>query len=1567
MSETNQSQVAYSYLNDDIIKEFEGVGSENLIQLLETPDKSSIETDELIGTIFIELLMALDEDKLDSTQIVTFLSMAIKQEDLAVRFCQVLNIFPLTPPIEKLLKQLHMNQKVIKPETMARTLSNETISKVGIVPADSITKQLNVRKRDEFYTQKKFNLFHEEPEGFSRLIVEFMNILKSKDIDFQVDYSLRVTQQITGHYNLDPSRCFDVIFDCFSNNLIGNENFILNFFKKSSWWPINNSDNSCLETLSNGGNDNISKLIGLKLLKHPNDKALPETLKLLVSLLIKEGMISFGSIYKFFTPDEQSMDQLESIYQKDLQDKVFKSSANALALAAPLMDEDEDDGDNKKNTTGNNSGNKNSKNSKNSDVSLETKLNCNIKFQMLRVFLSNGLYWPSIYILTKYPFLAKIDPEINELICRLLHHMISPLYNQITCFLDQEFMELQQSKKIAISRLNNEVSFQEFPCVEFLSFKATIQSYSQKKFVYFYQDWCKGLPMIYNSNDLFVISRQLLKFIDVEIAKDVQLFAKICDIGGNELDTHPDNDQLKQNWFTYFRNVIFPAISLIEENSIVVDKAYKILSFFPKQDRFNLYSELHQVTSKNNPLIKISYGRAEKSTKDVLKRLSKETVRPMMRRIAKISFSNPLPCFLTILQQIESYDNLNSLVVETARYFNGYGWDVLTLAIMMRLTTSGRSNVQINGLHERQWIQSLASFIGKICQKYPNSIDISTLMEFLLKSLHTNDTTGLIVLKEMFMSMGGIKTITNLTLEQIYMANSGKSLQKMVYNTIDDLRYDRVKSGTVLIKKLIELDCINELLVLLCQVHEKLIYGEQETHLKVLATRKDELVLVIQLFCDLISFFANDDKFKFSLTSISNLSITYNVPPEWSFEVWRKYLNPITNQNIKSEMDEFKKFLPVHVWNSLPIDLYGLFWQLSLYDINYIKEYYDENLEKYDSSLSSLESTYNKSKRSYASRQLLDKQANDLETAKAYIKDLPIDKAQHESHAKIIDERFKSECGNWFNDDTFSTQINFFLQYCLLPRVVHSSYDAVYGAKFLFKLYEFNINNFSLIASLNELINTNILFGSFFTSTPTESENLGLLFAEIFTILNSWNNNDKFNDLPVDLLDCNGNKIEFNNYRSLLYGYQETILKDVLRSLKTNDYMCRRNCITFLKNTVAVFPVVEDQCEQLVDAILNIVNHEDREDLKLSGNALIGLIKSGIKNWIHLWDFIEMSPEDSETHKKKREEAQEKIRKEAEAKKLKEKEEREALEKIKREKEQTERDRKEKEAAAKEQERKELRQKEAAKFTYNDETKGSNTPTSSTRNEVRKDDEGAKKRYDYYSKYEKDRSSDSPSKDVKSELKSDQKPEKEPEKEPQVEDSNSMQVDEDISQGSDKEVGKDDSNISNTEKVEKEKTERQKTERTGAKDTSKQTGGARLTSREAPAVMRSNRDERSTYIPSQPKALTPETKERPIRTPLAPQLSLRKDQGSFGRTTYDNRKHDSRYRYNNGQGNGHGHGNGNNHKSNNDNGSLPPPPPPPPPPAAPSHSSNNQRPGYNNKRKYDYQGGGRPYDKRQRY
>ncbi|KAK6465276.1 transcription factor/nuclear export subunit protein 2-domain-containing protein [Scheffersomyces coipomensis] len=1245
------SESSYIYVTEEVISEFQGSGAESLLETLESIDQSSSDGELIVVQLFTELLLVFEEDELDLNGLVNFLFSSIKNDLVARVFCQVVNVFPPSEHIKNLLQLISRKENVIKPETIAMYIGSDKITESELVPKQTLTKTLNTKMRDELYSQKKFNLLHEEIEGFSKFVTEIYFILKADDAEFQVEYAIQVIEKIIGHYSLDPNRCLEILLSILESQIVPKHRTCINLLKQSKWWPNIPSDNSSLTTLSIGGNEGAAKIIGLRFAKHASDRDLPETFKIMIGILIKEGFISFGALAKYLAPDDEEMTALEKDYKKLLDDEVNKAGASALALAAPLLEEDEETGKPKEKN------NNSSKAAISPSEKFHNKLHLNMKFQFLRSFVSVGLYYPAVYLLTQYPFLAYADDEIIELINRLSIQIVSTLHDRFNPFSAEDFKKLSRSKKVAFARQQNHVEYEEFPNAELLSFKATIKSYSTKSFRFFYTEWSDQLPVLSTAEDLFAVSKEFIKFSGVNISKNLELFVMLCEVVVWDLKNNPEDADKKLEWFHYFRNYIFPAMSTIEEDSIAIDKAYEILSFYSLEDRFSVYGELQQVLAKNNPHVKMAYSKAEKATKDVLKRLSKENVRPMMRRLAKISFSNPLPCFLTILQQIESYDNLNSLVVETARYFNSYGWDNLTAAILMRLTSPGRTGTQDNGMIERQWLQSLASFIGKICQRYPRLIDLKTLFTYLLKSFHAGEHIGLIVLKEIFISMGGIQTITNLTLQQIDMLNCGNSLEKLVYRTIDDLRFERFRSGEYLIKSLLEIDGLNELLVLLCQYQSQLIAKADEFPLKVLASRIDDINAVIRLFITLTNFFGNLEELKEVYLPVSTLSGSYGVSTEWAFDLWRPYLDyaiskqDVLDPNLEQMINETAQLVPEDVLQNISQSLYVTFWRLSLRDINYSKSLYESETIKLKSNIRSLKDWVSINSRDKdVSISAIDKARKDLRQNEIFSKTIQEESSQHEIQNQKVLEILTTHSESWFSKDgDVVQQSNVFLQNCILPRAIHSSFDAVFSSRFLFKLNELSPNNFSLINVFDQLIKNNILFGTLFTLTPIEAENLGLFFADVLFKLHSWTKKETF-DLEAAALTKDDKPVSFDNFRTILYEYHTSILDEIATALHVSEYMCRRNAITFLKNLLGIYPNVEDHCERVVELIEKVIKEEDREDLKLSSSALIGHVKSRSKEWVPIWDFIAM--EEDEKNKLIEEKKQKEIALKAEKKRI---------------------------------------------------------------------------------------------------------------------------------------------------------------------------------------------------------------------------------------------------------------------------------------------------------------------------
>jgi THO complex subunit 2 len=82
---------------------------------------------------------------------------------------------------------------------------------------------------------------------------------------------------------------------------------------------------------------------------------------------------------------------------------------------------------------------------------------------------------------------------------------------------------------------------------------------------------------------------------------------------------------------------------------------------------------------------------AGKAARYSLKRLAKDNIRDMGRQVSKVTHSNPLVVFSTILSQVESYDNLIEMMVEAVRFVTPLGLDVLGYCVLSRLDGTSES------------------------------------------------------------------------------------------------------------------------------------------------------------------------------------------------------------------------------------------------------------------------------------------------------------------------------------------------------------------------------------------------------------------------------------------------------------------------------------------------------------------------------------------------------------------------------------------------------------------------------------------------------------------------------------------------------------------------------------------------------------------------------------------------------------------------------------------------------------------------------------------------------------
>lgn len=1175
--------------------------------------------EEVLVKLYYELIVAYnDELFLNQDQIADLVALLFELEEFKetriADFLILCNSFPV-PTVKPLIQRLKLPQQLL-----LENLGTLLLLKLGLFS----TAEYRASLEKNAYKYENYQLNFEDTIGYSMLVVQLYTAFADKFARFKVDYYTQVCTKLIAFYQLDPYRVFDIIFDVMASNLIRNYQFLVLFLKASIFWPTSEHKtdlNNLFGNLNEGGNEKAMQIILMKL--HYQDlKTLSETHKILIGMLIKIGFINLGHLFNFLRPfNDADMVKIETAYNEKL--KQQEISDFELAMAPPLMDSDDEDS----------SSTKKKLDTTKSTTTIDPKLN--IKIAVLKACLSVGLYNESIFIISQYPYLIRCDENLAFLLNRFMELMIDDWYYAKCPLPTNQLQELAKARKVAQSRggsQSGKIVFKDFPVTHLLTFDALTQSYSAKKFHFFYP-WKEDIPKANNIDDLFKISNEFLSLIGARIVDSPSLFEKLCHIVSRLED--------REKALDYYRKFIFPYIPFIENNLTLVQKLFEILKDYDLQTRYNIYGEFYQsMYIRSQTEIQLRYKKAEKETGRSLKRLTLQSAKTICRKLSKISMSSPMPVLIKILENLESYDNLIDLIVDhLAPLFNEFTWDVLPMAILIRLTKPGRSLVQEDGLNERQWLQSLSAFIGKISRNA--LMNLQPILIYSLKKLNNGEINESIVLKDLLGIMTGIKPITNLTLEQIELLSSENSLRHIALNVIQDGRFKSVKPAVRILEELIKTDSLNEFFILLCSLTSSYITNTETAHLKILTQKHDDFESILHLFADLFNEFLKYPDFIKNVLPVDQLCSTYKVKPQWGFEIWRKRLSQMIDKNItqnedcwnpvlKQVMGPIQKSLDTYNWQTFEIGYYVSFWQLSLYDINFSANFYDTRLTDLSSTIKLLQM---KLKVSSKDRDVpsteLKRIKDEISINSEIVKSIPLDKIKHENHYESVMTRLNQEKDFWIKEDVDLTlQIENFLDYCLLPRSVHSPFDAIFCAKFVFFWHKIN-EKFPKITSiiLEYLMNKDIINSLLLTFTATQLENFGLFYGEILSQLNEWRSEEKFNELAIGEGIVGMEGIDYTTYRQTLFVIHEKIVENLRWSLKDQSYMTRSNCLIFLKNLLDIFPLVDVHCEAILKSIELILLEDDREDLKLSSNSLIGRIRSYSSKWVPLSEFYDMTEE----------------------------------------------------------------------------------------------------------------------------------------------------------------------------------------------------------------------------------------------------------------------------------------------------------------------------------------------------
>jgi len=192
------------------------------------------------------------------------------------------------------------------------------------------------------------------------------------------------------------------------------------------------------------------------------------------------------------------------------------------------------------------------------------------------------------------------------------------------------------------------------------------------------------------------------------------LYCQLCRVLRSILEKEEAEQTLSDKAYDFFKRFLVPTISLFPSNPAISTELWAVLKHLPYALRYRLYEDWKGIglereglgvsASSGKPLpIVESEINAGKAARYALKRLSKDNIRDMSRQLAKVTHCCPLVVYGTILNQIESYDNMVEVMVEAQRFSNPLGLDVLGFCIFSRLsgTSGGVNRSRLKGMKNK--------------------------------------------------------------------------------------------------------------------------------------------------------------------------------------------------------------------------------------------------------------------------------------------------------------------------------------------------------------------------------------------------------------------------------------------------------------------------------------------------------------------------------------------------------------------------------------------------------------------------------------------------------------------------------------------------------------------------------------------------------------------------------------------------------------------------------------------------------------------------------------------------
>ena len=390
--------------------------------------------------------------------------------------------------------------------------------------------------------------------------------------------TLEIIKSLIGCFNLDPNRVLDILLESFETHREQSKLFI----------PL-------LEAYTADGNI-ICEVLGYKY-RHFADNsgpATPVSLYRVTALLLQHQVIQLDDIYNWLSPSDK---EIVADWDQEMSDaKEFVRKLNVISTKG--AEENSGEG----NTAAGGGDSKDSASSGGSNFAGNQKLG------LCEALLLVGDWKTAQVLIKKLPDQSVIVHEpIARALCQLLHSVIEPVYRE-QCAMNRGRPVKAHRSRLAPpqARTLDELRENAFPMFVTL-----------------------GASLHYDPILMYKLIR-LCRLVLQQLNVDASMNGPVG-----------EDEGLYYEMVTLLDACVLSSLSYLDCNCCLAEEIWSVVRLFPYQYRFCLYGRWKNDTYLMQPKLIRRRGEAQKQIKALMKRVSKENIKPVGRLIGKLSHCSP--------------------------------------------------------------------------------------------------------------------------------------------------------------------------------------------------------------------------------------------------------------------------------------------------------------------------------------------------------------------------------------------------------------------------------------------------------------------------------------------------------------------------------------------------------------------------------------------------------------------------------------------------------------------------------------------------------------------------------------------------------------------------------------------------------------------------------------------------------------------------------------------------------------------------------------------------------------